>query len=175
MAIKLVKNNGADIRENNISKAKVAPSNKEQAKIPPALMLNIHMLLWGIVVCAICILFGINSFGAISFLAIIGLILIAILGAYAAILYRTYSTGNYDYVDGICIAAHKAGWRKQYWQIIIADNENNTYSVNIIAKRKHRIFPGDKVIVYVPKGLEITENDNGIYEINELYGFMRHR
>ncbi len=153
----------------------VVPSNTELSKIPPALMQNIQTLIFGIVVCVACILFGMTSFGPISFITIIGLILIAILGAYAAMLYRTYSTGNYDYIDGVCIDAHKAGWRKQYWQMIIADNENNTYSVNTIVKRKYRILPGDKVVVYVPKGLEVAENGDGIYEINELYGFMRHK
>lgn len=144
-------------------------------KIPPALMQNIYTLVLGIVVCIGCILFGLTTFGAVSFITIVGLLLIAILGAYAVILYRTYSSGNYDYVDGVCIDAHKSGWRKQYWQMIIADSENNTYSIKTMVKRQYRILPGDKVVVYVPKGLQITENGDGIYEINELYGFMRHK
>ena len=203
MSIKLVKNNDTDISYNNINEGEVAslspkelkakkqaekrlksaanpekvvPNEKaELAKIPPALMQNIQTLIFGIVVCVACILFGMTSFGVISFLTVIGLILIAVLGTYVVILYRTYSSGNYDYVDGVCIDAHKAGWRRQYWQIIIADNENNTYSVKTMVKRRYRILPGDKVVVYVPKGLEITENGDGIYEINELYGFMRHK
>ena len=202
MAIKLVKNN-ADTIENNtnsieaatlspkelkakkqaekrlqsaVQPEKVVPNDKEELdKIPPALMQNIQTLILGIVICIACILFGMTSFGIVSFLTVIGLILIAVLGTYAIILYRTYSSGNYDYVDGVCIDAHKAGWRRQYWQIIIADNENNTYSVKTMVKRRYRILPGDKVVVYVPKGLELTENGDGIYEIKELYGFMRHR
>lgn len=155
---------------------KVVPNDKEElAKIPPALMQNIQTLIFGIVVCIACILFGMTSFGIVSFLTAIGLILIAILGTYAVILYRTYSSANYDYIDGICIDAHKTGWRKQYWKMIIADSENNTYSVNTMVKKKYRILPGDKVVIYVPKGLELTENGDGIYEIKELYGFMRHR
>ena len=202
MAIKLVKNN-ADTIENNtnsieaatlspkelkakkqaekrlqsaVQPEKVVPNDKEELdKIPPALMQNIQTLIFGIVVCIVCILFGMTSFGILSFLTAIGLILIAILGTYAVILYRTYSSGNYDYIDGVCIDAHKPGWRKQYWKMIIADSENNTYSVNTMVKRKYRILPGDKVVIYVPKGLELTENGDGIYEIKELYGFMRHR
>lgn len=202
MAIKLVKNN-ADTIENNtnsieaatlspkelkakkqaekrlqsaVQPEKVVPNDKEELdKIPPALMQNIQTLIFGIVVCIVCILFGMTSFGIVSFLTAIGLILIAILGTYAVILYRTYSSGNYDYIDGVCIDAHKPDWRKQYWKMIIADSENNTYSVNTMVKRKYRILPGDKVVIYVPKGLELTENGDGIYEIKELYGFMRHR
>ncbi len=173
MTIKQIKNKDADTSKSSIKSSEINSSSSKE--IPPVLMQNVQTLIGGIVVCVACILFGMTSFGFFSFITFIGLILIAVLGTYAIILYRTYSKGNYDCIEGMCKDAHKAGWRKQYWQIIITDDKGNTYSVNTVVKKRYRILPGDKVVVYVPKGLEMTENVDGIYEINEVYGATRYR
>lgn len=88
---------------------------------------------------------------------------------------KKFMSGDYHAVNGTCIDSYLTGklkWKMR--EILIATEDNDTYSFSVSAQRNYRILAGDKVTVYIPTGTQFYEKD-GVNVIPAFYGYERHK
>lgn len=105
----------------------------------------------------------------------VGVAIAAFCGIFAVRKTKEFLNGNYMTVRGTCIDSYLTGkfkWKMR--DILIATEDNDTYSFSVSAQRSYRVLAGDKVIVYIPSGTQYYEKD-GVKVIPAFYGYERIR
>lgn len=94
--------------------------------------------------------------------------------AYATAKFLAFSRGKYKYIDGICIDSNPLKLLSRSCEILITTADNDTYALMTPKKKQGRLLPGDKVTVYMPMDVILSEKE-GIKYISAFYGYERHR
>ncbi len=114
---------------------------------------------------------------AISTSAVMGVfsILVAVgVFSYTIAKFIAFSNGKYKYIDGICIDSNPLKLFSRSCEILISTADNDTYALMLPKKKQGRLLPGDKVTVYMPMDVAVSEKE-GIKYISAFYGYERHK
>lgn len=134
-------------------------------------IITVFYLLAALAVAFTIVLWVIEGFNVFFF--VIGLIITVFFVFLGTKILRAAIKKDYITIDGDCIDSYASGLGKKNWHIEFVDSSRKTYSIITSSKKKHRILAGDRLYVYCPSDADFIVKD-GVYEIQQYYGYERH-